>query len=509
MAKSTINKKLARMGKPVFCTSAGKNMCKKIFTKEGGAYTISFCFKQTSKTNPFQIQYRYKHRYTAAKEKEKGAKYTGYTSWKNAIDMSGIAYGSTKSADEWLKANRGVVKSGTYNRFMTRSSKSIGADYDAQYWQFRVRTYNAKTKKHGEWVVSDTLCIYKAAKIVDETMHRTPSGGIMFDLNYIWDKGGSIHVDSIKDSDGRQLLRNKITRALSKDSNRTASSKPSLRSGYVPGEFEVKVGELKRAVEYGETLDVTAYFQTKDGAKTYISCSKVSSEDTSINAPRKEVTKYVGAGTYYVFLYKTDADDVIEFASASCTYTYNSKKYTIKPYYTKLNLGVKSTTEPIAEFRFRPPFGLECTFKATVSNDYKSSRTISFTDSISYNHFVFNSLEGDTCYASLAGNAKLSMTTQRTAEIGLPFGREMPVAFFGKGASNEITLSGFIYERNTFDTYKYGKYEWWNKLRSQQGLFCLRCPNGEMYNVAITKVDISSEREGLREVTVTMMEVDV
>lgn len=508
MAVSTLNKKLARMGKPVFCTSAGKNMCTKIFTKEGGGYSISFCFKQTSKTNPFQIQYRYKHRYTTAKQKEKGAKYTGYTSWKNAIEMTGVAYGSTKSANEWLKANRGVVKSGTYNKFLTRSGKSIGADYDAQYWQFRVRTYNAKTKKHGEWVTSDTLCIYKAAKIVDETMHRTPDGGIMFDLNYIWDKGGTMLIDSIKDSTGRQLLKNKITRALSKDSNRTSTSKPALRSGYTPGEFEVKASELKRAVEYGEKLTLSVYYKTKDGAKTYLSCTTVSNEDTSINLPTKEIEKYLGAGLVYVRIYKSDADDVIEYASATATYEYNGKKYTIRPYYQKINLKVKDTTTCIAEFRFRPPIGLECSYKVTVSNDYKSSRTLRFTESIGYNHFVFNSLSEDEVYASLGGNAKLSMTTQRVTELGLPHGRSLPIAFFGNGAQNELTLSGVIVEGNTYDTSKYGKFEWWNKLRTQQGLFCLRCPNGEMYDVAITKVDISSEHDGLREVTVTMMEVD-
>ena len=504
---STLNKKLSKVSNIRFCTSAGKNMCTKIYTGENGRFTIKVGFKQNSTVNPFQVQYRQHSRYTAANAKKKGADWTSWGSWKNAIAVRGIALNSTKNPDTWLKSNSGVNKKSSYKTCFTFTNTLIGSDYDARAYQFRVRTYNSKTKKHGSWV-TQTLYVYKSAAVVNETMHRTPEGGIMFDVNYKWDRGGTVYLDSIVDSEERELLNSKLTKAVNYDSNRTATSNPPTKTGYTPGEFEVGVADLKRSVDYGEALTLNVYYKTKDGAKTAFTCKTISTEDTSINVPIVDVTKNETAGIVYVYVYKSDADDVIEYSSCSATYTYNGSKYTISPYYKKLNLSAMNTTDCVAEYRFRPPIGLELTISTTISNDYKSSRTVVSTEKLGTPRFILNKSDG-TIYATLAGNAKLSTSTQRTVVTALPYGRSLPMAFLGSGTTNEITLSGKIVENNPYvnQSSGYAKFKYWNKVRSTQGLFLLRCPNGEMYNVCVYKVDISSEVDGIRDITVSMYEV--
>ena len=150
--KSTLNAKLPNVDKISFCTAAGKNMCEKLYTGENGKFSMKVGFRQKSKAYPFQIQYRVRSRYTQANAKKKGANWTAWTVWKNAVAVSGIAINATETAkpvNRWMKANKGVNKNATYATFYTFSGYQIPAGYDARQFQFRIRTFNKAKAKHG------------------------------------------------------------------------------------------------------------------------------------------------------------------------------------------------------------------------------------------------------------------------------------------------------------------------------------------------------------------------
>lgn len=163
--KTTLNSKLPGVSKIAFCTSPGRGMSTSISTGESGTFSRKVGFKQSSTTYPFQIQYRQRSRYTAANAKAKGATYTNWSNWKNAVAVSGIAKDATESqkpVNTWLKANKGVNTKGTYQTFMEFSSYLIPDTYDCRQFQFRIRTINKSKAKHGSWV-TQTLTVYKRA----------------------------------------------------------------------------------------------------------------------------------------------------------------------------------------------------------------------------------------------------------------------------------------------------------------------------------------------------------
>lgn len=509
---STLNKKLGQVSNVSFCTAAGVNRCEKLYTGENGRFSIKVGFKQGSTVNPFQVQYRQRSRWTAANEKKKGAAWTKWGDWKAAaavgtlVAKDGVCTG-TKEADKWNRSNVGVNKKGAYKTCYSFSSSLIGADYDARQFQFRVRRYNAKTKKHGPWVTK-TLSVYKRAAIIDETMRRRHAGGLAFDLNMKWDRKGSFQIASIKDADGRELLKDDLSKAGTYDSNRKASSVPAKKDGYRPMRVQVLASELKRKINAGETLGLNVYYKTQDGAKTKLTCTKVRTDDTSINAPRLEVSHDKGSGVVTVNVYKSDGNDLIEEADCSATYTWNGKDYSIKPFKKTLSLKVQSTTAEAAVFKFLPPLGVEVEYEVTLSNDYYSTAKASKSYVVDEDMFVLSKKDGSGVHASMYGDCKLAISTGGMAASGLAHGRSLPVVFFGKGHTSKISLSGKIFERSRYKASAFCKFRYWNSVRNNQNaLYLLRCPDGEMYTVAITKVDIGAEVSGIREVAVDMEEV--
>ena len=71
--KSKLNSKLPGVAKIAFCSAAGKNMSKTLFTGENGKFTRKVGFQQKSKKYPYQIQFRQRSRYVADIAKRKGA----------------------------------------------------------------------------------------------------------------------------------------------------------------------------------------------------------------------------------------------------------------------------------------------------------------------------------------------------------------------------------------------------------------------------------------------------
>ncbi|MGN0037597.1 MAG: hypothetical protein ACI36Y_00470, partial [Coriobacteriales bacterium] len=117
VTKSTLNSKLPGVSKIAFCSSAGKDMYRTIFTGENGKFSTKVGFRQSATTFPYQVQYRSRSRYTKANAKVKGATWTKWGSWKNAVAVSGIAKDATESSNpvnKWLKANKGVNRKSKY-----------------------------------------------------------------------------------------------------------------------------------------------------------------------------------------------------------------------------------------------------------------------------------------------------------------------------------------------------------------------------------------------------------
>ena len=512
--KSTLNSKLGRVSEIRFCTAAGKNMATKLFTQENATFSVKLGCKQPSKkSDPYQVQYRLRSRYTAANAKAKGADWTKWSAWKNMIAFgsggSAVPMGSTKDADEWLKSNKGINTKSSYMTFYTFPSTKVAGDYDARQYQVRIRTYNAKTRKHGAWV-TQTLVVYKAAVVANETIHRGAGGQLMLDCNYIWSRGGTVHVNSVKDSTGRNILNAAVTCSMNRDAQRTANTTPALRTGYTPGEFEVTVGAkgLKRALAYGEKLTWNAWYQTKDGAKTYFTSPiTVSRQDTTINTPRVTSSTDYRRGWLLIKAYKTDADDVVERASCSIDYVYKGKTYTVKPDKASLNLSVQSTTTPMATWTFkRLPFGTSLDVKVTVGNDYHSTRTVHATTQVNMKLFM---LSNASIYAALAGNAELNVKGQAKMTSGLPHGRRKPFAAYTLGDETTITLTGVVPDTSAGwpAAYVAAIRGNWETIRNNQGVYLLRSPDGMMFDVAVYEIGMRQDQKSLITVDVTALEV--
>lgn len=512
VTKSTLNKKLGQVSTIRWCTDAGVNMCYRIFTGENGRFSMKVGFKQGSTVNPFQVQYRQRSRWTAANAKKKGANWTAWGDWKAAakvgtlVPKDGVCSDAKGTGSRyWKRSNVGVNKKGAYKTCYTFTDALIGSDYDGRQYQFRVRRYNSKTKKHGLWVY-ELLGVYKSAVVVDETMHRRPDGGIIFDFNMKWEREGIICVDSIMDAEGRELLVNPVTRAVDYDSRRTASSTPALRDGYTPGQFEIEATELKRQVEFGETLTLNVYYKTGEGAKTAFACTTISEEDLELNAPRLEKLVNEERGIVQINAYKADAADDIETIGCSATYTYHGKAYTMQPHYKSVDL--EADAEPIGKFWFRPPLGVDVTYQVTIGNSYDESRQTTVSHKLKLDRFILTNTANTDATASIYANGKLTYSSTGIHASGLTHGRSLPVVFFGTGGSNKMTLTGVIVESSDYTDSEWCKLNRWSKVRNNQnGLYLFRTPDGDMYNVMLSKVDISASVRGRCDVTVDMEEV--
>ena len=119
---SLLNTNLPRVDNLHFCSSAGQNMSLKIGVI--GGFTRKVGFKQPGLSFPYQIQYRQRSKYTEEIQNSKGAEYSKWTDWKNAVQVGGIPIDSTETAlpaNSWNKANKGVNTTSDYLTFYANS----------------------------------------------------------------------------------------------------------------------------------------------------------------------------------------------------------------------------------------------------------------------------------------------------------------------------------------------------------------------------------------------------
>ncbi len=509
VTKSTLNTKLPKVSKIAFCTSAGKNMCTTLYTAENGKYSIKVGFKQNTKMYPFQIQYRYRNRWTAANAKKKGADWSAWSSWRNAVETTKLPYNDKKLIDTWLFANKGVNKNSDYRTFKEFNNAIIGADYDAREFQYRIRCYSSSKKQHGNFTYQK-LRIYKKARVIDETIHATADGGLVFDFNYKWDRGGSVRVYSVKDAEGIELLNASLTKAANYDSLRTETTTPAKRTGYTPAEFYIEPDELTRAVEPGEKLTVDAEYVTDDNAVTKLVVSKVKETDTTIDPLNLVYTFDELTGIYTLTAEKTDSNDFIQKISSYMTYQYLGKKYTIKPYLSEIddNALKGDATGVVATYYYRPPLNVEVSAVVSVSNNYRGL-TKTYTSPAKFKSplYMFTNIEKPEKAASCWDAVDFSISTSRPHEIALPYGRKKEIVFYGIGNETKIKFTANILDTVDQPGGVYSMLQSWIELRNNQGIYELRTPHSEKYKVAITDIQIARTSFNVYKLSISMNEV--
>lgn len=502
--KTTLNSKLPGVSKIAFCTGPGTGMSTSISTGESGAFTRKVGFKQASTSYPFQIQYRQRSRYTAANAKVKGATYTNWSNWKNAVAVSGIAKDATESqkpVNTWLKANKGVNTKGTYQTFMEFSSYLIPDTYDCRQFQFRIRTINKSKAKHGNWT-SQTLTVYKKAWVRDERVITKADGGFKIKFNYLWDRKASIDVRSIKDSEGRELLRKEYTTSVG-SCKLTASTIPAARSGYKAGQVLVPVAKLKRKVTTGESLTLDIRFVTADNAVTKLYSPR------TVEEPHRDIgmtinhswNESLGMLTVNV----TNSDSIaLEDVGCNVTYRYQGKSYSLAAFQETKNLAKSGTSV----FRFFPPLNTELTLhvKEEDSQDFKDVED-NITLTCEGKGYRLNKV-GSTSICGVAwGNPQWDLDSSPQYETALPYGRAKNIVFYGSGYTNQIAFTATILDREGMYGGTYARKQGWDNVRNNQGVYVFRSAKGDMFQVALTDVQIHHESKDLYEVDVSMVEV--
>ena len=496
-----LNSKLPVVSKIAFCTAAGKDMATKIYTGENGKFTRKVGFKQNSKTYPFQIQYRQRSRYTNANAQSAGAQWTNWTGWKNAVAVSGIPIEtpeSTSPVNRWLKANKGVNKKGTYQTFFTMTNYLIPSNYDARQFQFRIRTINKAKAKHGNWT-TQTISAYKRAEVLDETYITASDGGLKVKFNYKWDRTASIVVNSIKDSQGRELLKKSFTTGV-QVANLTNQTTPTPRTGYSAGMVVIPIGKLKRKINSSEVITTDIRFTTADGAPTVFSGGTVIEPTRNIGMNITYTWDEV-KGVLIVSAEKTDSTALVNIG-CNISYTYNGKAYAIGAFKEDIDLTDTSL------FYFYPPIGIPVNInvKEEDASDFKDVET-PITVTLNASGYRLNKKDNSNICGIAWGNADYSIQSTPKFETDLPYGRDKNIIFYGEGTETEMSLNATIVDKDGCYGGASAKKAAWDEVKNNQGIYYFRTNKGDLYEVGVIGANITHNTKDFYELSVNMVEV--
>ena len=507
MAKSTINKKLPKVSKIAFYSNVSKGTSfTKGYTAENGKFSATVGMRQpTSKAYGYQVQYRWCYRYTLAQQKAKGATWTAWTAWKNPIAVSGIAKDATTDPDTWLKSNLGNGKN-DYQTVYSYSQVAMAASYDAFRLQVRVRTYDGKNRKHGEWVSSGDLYLYRRAEVLDECLVQAGADCIDIDFNYKWDRGRTLYVKSLVQG-GRELMKATVAKAPQNDSARGEMTDCPRKAGYSPGTVRLNVGtNLKTMPVLGSNITVDAWLQTADGAQTKFDSPKLLiSSDADLGAPVVSASYSMTTGTLTVWVRKSDADDDLKSGSVTATYTWNGRIYTIQPDSITKNLDTISTSRYVMTAYFRNcPLNTRLTIAATFGNRYKKTKRTTIYHTIDTNMFsgLFGIKDQDGIVAWALGDMSPAFKSKRDMQVELPQGWDLPMVVFGKGHTTAVSLSFGISEQ-TLSLNSGSGFSSWEKVMNNPGMYVLRCYDGRVHTIAIDSVNIGASKKGERQVSIS------
>lgn len=507
MAKSTINKKLPKVSKISFYSNVSKGTSfTKGYTAENGKFSATVGMRQpTSKAYSYQVQYRWCYRYTLAQQKAKGATWTKWTAWKNPIAVSGIAKYATSDPNTWMKSNLGNGKN-DYQTVFSYSNVAMAANYDAFQSQVRVRTYDAKNGKHGDWVSSGSLYLYRRAEVLDECLVQAGADCIDIDFNYKWDRGRTLHVKSIRQNE-RELLKATIAKAPQKDSARGEMTDCPKRTGYEPGTLRLKVGtDLKTMPVLGTRIVIDAWLQTADGAQTKFDSPKMLiSSDADLGAPQVSALHSMATGTLTVLVRKSDADDDLNSGSVTAAYTWNGKTYTIQPDSIVKHLDRISTSQYVMTAYFNNcPLNTRLTITATFGNRYKKTKKTTIYHTVETDMFsgLFGIKNQQGIVAWALGDMSPAFKSKRDMQVELPQGWDLPMVVFGKGHTTAVSLSFDISEQ-TLSLNSGSGFSSWEKIMDNPGMYVLRCYDGRVHTMAIDSVNIGASKKGKRQVSIS------
>jgi hypothetical protein len=416
------------------------------------------------------------------------------------VGVSGIAYDATESqkpVNKWMKANKGINKNSSYITFMNFNSYQLPEWCDVREFKFRIRTFNRSQARHGNWT-TQTLQVCKRVEVVDETTITASDGGIKVKFNYKGDRATRFQVNSIKDADGRELLRKPYYSPL-EVAKLTENTTPKPRSGYSAGMLTIPLSRLKRAISATDTLTAEVKLLTDLEVPTMLWMRNVID-------PRRDVPVTLGTswdeGSGILTVTATN-DGTVALANIGCgvSYTYNGKRYAIAPTSKSINLTGTST------FKFLPPIGIELTVtvKEEDAEDYKDVETTKVTPTAK--GYRLNKENSPTTCAVLWGAPQWEMDSKQQMETALPYGREKNVAFYGIGDTTSITLTGLVVDKAGTYAEAYSRKKAWDNVRNNQGVYYLRSSRGDMYKVALQSVGISHDKRDLYDLSASMTEV--
>ena len=505
-AKSTINTKLPKVSKIAFYSNISKGTSfTKGFTDEAGKFAVTVGMRQpSSKAYGYQVQKRHHYRYTATRSKKVGANWSAWTAWTAAAGSRGTADPNT-----WLASNIGAGTADYIKIFTYPGNLIDTSQYDAMCVQFRARTYDAKNRKHGDWVTAD-LYVYCRAEVVDEILVASGSGTVDVDYNYRWDRGGvKLHLDSIKEGT-RELLLKKFDAAPQKDSARGANTDCPRRSGYEPGTSKLEVGTyLKAMPTIGASLAVSGYLLTADGAQTALRTPMtLLSGDADLQPPRVTITEDAASGNLTVRAYKTDADDDLNSVGISISYVYNGKKYTVNPTSSTKNINAMSTTTPVMAATFASiPLNTQLSVKATFGNRYKRTSSTSQSYEVSTSRFSYVVSEADPSIAAHAlGDLGIAFSSKYEMESELPLDAGRPFVVLGKGRDTSVSMA-FKIGAVTGGVDQHSGFESWASVMGNPGIYVVKLHDGRMYRIAFGSMSIGAAADRAHRVSMSGVEV--
>lgn len=504
-------------------------MSTSIGTNESGK-VVSDCwviFKQPSRAstaNPYQIQYRETNQYDNANKKKYGAAYTKWSSWKNAVAVSGIALNATTNPDSWQKANKAVNTSSDYQKVLNLKDKQLASGIIARVYQFRIRTYNKKTNRHGAWVTQQ-LTIRRAATMTGDAVHL--SNGLLLGFNLKWGgDAGTFNVTSVN-VNGKNILSKSVTGAkLTVVKHRTASTHPPApAAGYtgynctIPKSAFTATGYA--ALGSAKKVTITAYYKTPAGVVTYFGNKAgaempILNEDIDIATPVINAHVYKNTGEVSLTAKKGQSSDVVGALTFTLEYFDDENKK-----WTSLKSTLSNTSPNSSSWYsyYAPPLNARLrawvNFYGAAKDDYKKSKVIEFSNTTLglFTLSNFGYIEPDEI-ATVIGNPELTISRKPIVSTYRCFGRKAPVVAFGDAVERSITLKGTVFRKMTSSEKSASGYDdqhantdAWKRVIEEPKTRLLRTPDGKSYTVVINSLDITRKHADLADITVTMTEV--
>lgn len=515
---STYNKKLPKVSEICFMNSKRTGRTDTIVMPFGGVIpstTPYVGWRQSSYSYNYQVQYMVTARLVPDKQLDMDADTT-----KTAYKYFNSAWSGAVNS---LNRSVAVDKKNRYFRYYSLSGKSLmtKGSYDKMIVTVRVRSFNAKKKRHGAWVTKSLVVKCKPTVKVHKIV-ALADGGIQIYLNTGgWKRGDSDVILKDVRHEGASKKQNK------KDLiDEVGAIGTEEASGYPYAEF---AGDLFNTdFEQNEKIVLKdCVFRTCDGVDVSLDGTyTISNIDADIDAPNITATRNEHTGRLYFTVSKSDSADDWDSVGAWLNCTVGGETVRCDPART---VGSDDATR---YFTFFPPLDSELKLLVRIKNNLGGNLTktytvndiarlapiksngrilINYTDGtdVQPQNGVFNG----SSVVAMNYETEYSLDATRPHETELPFGRTRPIAFLGEGLEKTINIKGNIdgTETGEYATVQYSTYRDWEQFQNQQGIVLARLPFGRMYTALCTQltIDQADEYDESRSITMSLSEVEI